>query len=582
MLSALRALFKQRGIPREAKLIIAGEPSRGSETAARCAGELRAAIERMKVLEHVRLIGTSDQVALLLLACDALVSVSAWEGLSLAHLEALAAGRPVVATDAGGTAEIARDFPELTLVPLDAPTELIAEKLAALERRLPAGHTGSDRRLPAGQVPAASAAWKPTLQSFALHTMAARYASLYPRVIEAAQLSRRRPAGETGMYPRNAVRAGIWLIANNFTTGGAQSSARRLLLAMHARGISVRAAVLQEREDNPTPGLRALCESGVPVFVPEARSADPLDAVQQILERIDADPPRAILFWNVIAEHKILLADAIWNIPIFDVSPGEMFFDSLDAYFARPRPDLPYRSSAEYGARLAGVVVKYRAEAQRAEAFLRTAAHVIPNGLPLDEWTPAPRAPDGRIVIGTSARLSPQKKLEDLLAALRIAAPKLPPHVLRIAGRAENGADDYAERLRKYSADLCVEWVGEYQSPAQFLARLDIFAMISEPAGCPNASLEAMAAGLPLIATDHGGASEQIEDGVTGRLVPRGDARAFAAALVELAHDSAKRRAFGAAARARAEERFSIGRMVDAYAVLCGRWPIGAAALLPP
>src|SRR6185295_6172404 len=102
------------------------------------------------------------------------------------------------------------------------------------------------------------------------------------------------------------------------------------------------------------------------------RSADPLDAVQQILERIDTERPRAILFWNVIAEHKILIADALWGVPIYDVSPGEMFFDSLEQYFARPRPGLPYRCGAEYGARLAGAVVKYCAEAERAEATLRT------------------------------------------------------------------------------------------------------------------------------------------------------------------------------------------------------------------
>ncbi len=206
--------------------------------------------------------------------------------------------------------------------------------------------------------------------------MTARYASLYPRVIESARGARRG--------------SGIWLIANNFTTGGAQSSARRLLLGLKAQGVAVRAAVLQEREDNPTPGLSALRAAGVSVFIPEPRALDPLDAVMQILERIDADPPRAVLFWNVIAEHKVLLADSIWDIPIFDVSPGEMFFDSLDKYFAAPRPGLPYRNAAEYGARLAGVVVKYRGEASRAEASLKAqiardsewiaAGHSLPSG----------------------------------------------------------------------------------------------------------------------------------------------------------------------------------------------------------
>ncbi|HLX64127.1 MAG TPA: glycosyltransferase family 4 protein [Planctomycetota bacterium] len=606
VLSALRDLFSRREIDRDVKLVIAGEPSRGSETAARCAGELRAKIEKYDVAEHVRLIGTSDHVGALLHACDALVSLSAWEGLSLAHLEALAAGRAVVATDAGGTAEIARDFAELTLVPLEAPAELVAEKLALIAERAEV-----ERRLPAGSAAVERARWKPAVQSFALHAMASRYASLYPRAIEAAALQRRRPAGESvvsmggppqmggsrsdkkplpelthstrlhrsgeascayGAHPAGVGHPapGVWLIANNFSTGGAQSSARRLLLGMHARGIRVRAATLQEREDDPTPGLRALRESGVPVFIPKMRSADPIDAAQQILERIDGDRPRAILFWNVIAEHKILLADAIIDIPIYDVSPGEMFFDALDAYFAKPRPGLPYRCAAEYGARLAGVIVKYRGEEKRAAELLHTPTHVISNGLPLGEWNARAREADGRVVIGTSARISPQKKLEELLSALRIAAPNLPPHALRIAGSAEAGAADYADRLRKYGADLCVEWVGQFQSSSEFLAGLDIFAMISEPAGCPNASLEAMAAALPIVATNYGGVSEQIEEGVTGRLVPRGDVRAFAAALVELARDEKKRREFGAAARVRAAGRFSIERMVDDYVNLCG------------
>lgn len=99
----------------------------------------------------------------------------------------------------------------------------------------------------------------------------------------------------------------------------------------------------------------------------------------------------------------------------------------------------------------------------------------------------------------------------------------------------------------------------------EFHRDLDLFAMISEPAGCPNASLEAMAAGLPIVATDFGGAAEQVVDGVTGRIVARGDAEAFAAALVELGRDATLRESYGNAGRRRAETHFDRRRMIAAY-----------------
>ncbi len=78
-----------------------------------------------------------------------------------------------------------------------------------------------------------------------------------------------------------------------------------------------------------------------------------------------------------------------------------------------------------------------------------------------------------------------------------------------------------------------------------------------------------MAAGLPVIATDVGGASEQVVDGLTGRLVPRGDVVALAAALVELGNDATTREAMGDAGRARAEVRFDARRMVADYRRIC-------------
>jgi glycosyltransferase involved in cell wall biosynthesis len=538
VLAATSAALLARGIARRAHLVIAGDADPRSELAARSARELREAIAAHGLAARVHLVGSQDRIAPVLAASDALVSTSAHEGLSLAHLEALAAGIPVIATDAGGTSELAPGNPAMRVLARDASPDALAEAIVDLVIARPDG----GRAL--------------VLAGFTRERMASRYAALYRRALA----------------PPRGAGGGIVLITNNFSTGGAQSSARRLLVGLAEAGERVRAVVLEEQQSFPTPGREALVSKGISVLAAPTshtpETADTAAAVAWILDRLDEDPPEAVLFWNALAEHKVLLADALLGVPVFDVSPGEMYFASLDRYFARARPGLPYLDARAYGARLAGVIVKYEAEVAQAAATLGATAHVVPNGIDLGP-AKAPRSPGKTLVIGTAARLSPQKKLEDLLAALRLAAPHLPPHVLRIAGGAERGSEAYSLQLKRSSEGLAVEWLGELEGSAALLDDLDLFAMISEPAGCPNASLEAMARGLAVIATDVGGASEQVVDQLTGRLVPRGDAAAFAAALIDLGNDADKRAAMGAAGRARAEARFDARRMVADYRRIC-------------
>src|SRR5262249_48196033 len=155
--------------------------------------------------------------------------------------------------------------------------------------------------------------------------------------------------------------------------------------------------------------------------------------------------------------------------------------------------------------------VKYRAEAARAAEVLRTTVHVIPNGVPLPVLSPRVRQPGDRLIFGTVARLSPQKKLEQLFEDLDLAQDQMTPPVLPFARGAGRGPEEYAGQVRHLARHLPVEWLGEMDDVSGFLAQLDVAVMISEPAGCPNASLEAMAAGLPVLATDVGGAAEQVE-----------------------------------------------------------------------
>jgi glycosyltransferase involved in cell wall biosynthesis len=531
----LRCLRASSG--RDSWLLIAGDASPGLPDAQAAEQDLRQAVERSGVGERVRRISGTDEVPALMQASDVLLSMSAWEGLSLAHLEALASGIPVVATAAGGTPELA-DRHALTLLPLDCGPERAAAALAqALASTPPRG-------------PEALSA------DFCRYRMAERYASLFPRAI---QLNRRKEReGEPA----------LWMVMNNLSTGGAQSSARRLLVELARRGVAVRAAVVQEDPEHPTPGRQALEAAGVRTLAlppsPPRGDNSPLRAVQDLLAQMDAeDRPVTVVMWNLLQEYKVLLADLLIGVPLFDVSPGEMYFASLDRYFEKPRAGLPYRCARDYGARLAGAIVKYESERRQAEAALGTSVYVIPNGVPIPSQPIRPR--HGPLVFGTAARLSPQKKLEEMFAAFREAHARLPDYVLKIAGGPEAGSDEYALRLTQEAAGLPVEWVGEVQGSSAFLESLDAFVMISEPAGCPNASLEAMAAGLPVFATDHGGVAEQIVDGQTGRLTPRGVPAALAAALVDAAGDRERLRRWGEAGRERIRRHFSLARMADAY-----------------
>jgi glycosyltransferase involved in cell wall biosynthesis len=567
IVAALRDKLRENGTGVSVRLLLAGEAAQVHPAARQTVDATNAAIARYQVQDAVTWLGAVEDVAGILAAADVLISASAHEGLSLAYVEALSAGLPVVATDVGGTRELAGPDVPLRLLPVDASAHQFAAVVVESLNLVPGGCDKPglvSARADATTAPQSGASvisgrQAAPLADFTLDRMCERYAWLYPRVIAANR--RRLPAGPAG--------TGLWLITNNFSTGGAQSSARRLLTALARDGVSVRAAVLQEEATNPTPGLQALRAAGVRVeLMPPAGTMDTAVIVARLLDMIEADPPGSVLFWNVIPQYKILLADGLFGIPVFDISPGEMYFASLERYFARPRPGLPYRTAAEYGRRLRGVIVKYQAEAQLATSLLGAQVHVIPNGVPMN-GPPQTRSANGHLVIGTAARINPQKRLEDLLAAVSLAHSRLPPYTLQIAGAAETGAEDYADELRRAAHGLPVEWLGDVTHVGMFLNGLDLFAQISEPAGCPNASLEALAAGLAIVATDVGGAAEQIVDGVTGRLVPRRDPTALAEALVQLAHDSALREHFAHSGYEHAQRRFSLDRMVADYRRIC-------------
>jgi glycosyltransferase involved in cell wall biosynthesis len=109
--------------------------------------------------------------------------------------------------------------------------------------------------------------------------------------------------------------------------------------------------------------------------------------------------------------------------------------------------------------------------------------------------------------------------------------------------------------------DRC-RFLGHRDDVPAVLAAADVFVLPSRSEASPNSVIEAMAAGLPVVATSVGGIPELVTDGRTGRLVPPGDPSALAQALVDLLDHPGHAAELGRAARARIERTASFERMV--------------------
>lgn len=199
---------------------------------------------------------------------------------------------------------------------------------------------------------------------------------------------------------------------------------------------------------------------------------------------------------------------------------------------------------------------------------------IIHNGIAWEPLAAQPPAP-GDPVIAMVARFVPQKNQAMLLdAATRIRKP------FRIqfvgGGPTLPGVRRRAEKLGLSSR---VEFLGERSDVSELLRRASIFALPTHWEGFPLSILEAMRAGLPIVASDVGGVSEAVADGQNGYLTARHDTSAFARALEVLLADEGQRARMARVSRSMFEERFTaehmIGRTWSLYKSALGTAPAG-------
>jgi glycosyltransferase involved in cell wall biosynthesis len=177
------------------------------------------------------------------------------------------------------------------------------------------------------------------------------------------------------------------------------------------------------------------------------------------------------------------------------------------------------------------------------------------------------------VVVGSVANLSPMKGHRTFIHAAALLRRSHPETRFLLLGADYEYRPAYAKALwreaealgLRLGRDLVVRDPGPHV--ADLAPALDVFWLSSEgrSEGIPTALGEAMALGLPVVATRVGGVPETVDDGFTGFLVPAEEPGALAKATTSLLEDAGLRRRMGERARARACERFSIEACVEAH-----------------
>lgn len=205
--------------------------------------------------------------------------------------------------------------------------------------------------------------------------------------------------------------------------------------------------------------------------------------------------------------------------------------------------------------------------------------HLIRSGIELERYRHDPEAglairreldlPAEGFVFGTVGRLSDQKAPQDAMAAFALVAARHPGSRFVFVGDGPlRGLVE--DRARAAGLGDRVRFTGLRRDVGAFLSAFDAFVLSSRWEGLPRVVPQAMAAGLPVVATAVDGTPEAVTEGVSGFLVAPGDVAALAARMDELVTTPARARAMGQAGLARVDE-FSARRMVEQLAVLYSR-----------
>ncbi|MDH4176087.1 MAG: glycosyltransferase family 4 protein [Thermoleophilia bacterium] len=327
---------------------------------------------------------------------------------------------------------------------------------------------------------------------------------------------------------------------------GSEAHLLLLLPQLRERGWDVRFLLLHEDEPGAWELAARLDGAGVPVQrVRLSRAADPL-AFGRVLRVVRRQRPAILHTHLVHADFHGLLAGRLARVPV--LASTKHGFNPFRASRAFAAADRVVGRLVDLHIAISGGLARYLADT---EGFAEQSFEVVHYGIvPGPEPSPPPDAPRVAVV----GRLIPIKGHHVLLEAAAAAVRELPGLEVEIAGAGPLDTE-LRERATALGLDGKVRFLG-HTPAAEVIERAAVVAVPSLGEGFGMVALEAMERGRAVVASDVGGLPEIVADGTTGVLVPAGDAAALAAALVDLAGNAERVRAFGEGGRARALDAF--------------------------
>jgi glycosyltransferase involved in cell wall biosynthesis len=358
--------------------------------------------------------------------------------------------------------------------------------------------------------------------------------------------------------------ARILFVSTSTTVGGAEKTLFALATLLDHRAYPVAGVVSLKPEGHYA---ERLAQQGVNIQSLELTGAPrPADAkrLAKIIERARPDIVHAVMYQAIqlarMAKPHVSFPFKLVSSPRVNYRSRSLWTLLVDRWL-KERDDLLI---AECDASRHFLIKKLR--------YAPSKVITIRNGVDLAGWPASKierqkkrmelRLGASDLLVGSIGRLDRQKGFPILIAAM--ARLKETPLRCVILGDGPERARLEA-LIRSYHLERSVWLLGEKGEIPSWLSAFDLYCLPSLWEGLPNALLEAMALGLPVVASGVDGVPEAVVSGRNGLLVPPGNAEALAGALKSLANDPEKRAAIGADAKAVVSTKFTLRRMIGEY-----------------